>query len=145
MKLKIVVVDLELAPTARRLAIFAAIVSSAIVLGGAVPYTFSTGDILSSKAVNDDFANLDARISSGRTVVTNEAGVSYSTGYTLYCGATATETGAFVSGTKTGYAAAKAQCETVPGCSAGAHMCTTDEILRTVQLGTITPGGWIAT
>lgn len=145
MKLKIVVVDLELSPATKRLAIFSGIALSAIVLAGAVPYTFSTGDVLSSKAVNDDFANLDSRISSGRTVVTNDAGVSYSVGYTLYCGATAAVTGAITSGSKTGYAGAKAQCETVPGCSPSAHMCSSEEIVRTTEMGTITASGWIAT
>ena len=142
MKLKIVVLDLSVPPEARRAALLALLV---VGLAAAVPYTFSSGDILSSKAVNANFADVDAHIASGRFVFINDAGVSYSTGFTRYCGAATGGTGSITSGAKSGYSAAKAQCETVPGCSASAHMCSSEEVIRTAQMGVVSAQGWIST
>jgi hypothetical protein len=142
MKLKLVVVDFEIPPRVRRAMLLVLFV---VVCAGAVPYTFTTGDVLSSKAVNANFDDLDKRIGAGRFVTTNDAGVSYSTGLTVYCGATAAVNGAITSGAKTGYAAAKAQCESVPGCSPSAHMCETSEVVRSAQLGVSIAPGWIST
>ena len=142
MKFKLVVIDIEIPRAVKRAALLLLLTSS---VAAAVPYTFTTGDILSSKAVNANFADLDSRLGTGRMVATNDAGVSYSTGFTVYCGETAAVTGAFASGTKVGFAAAKAQCETVPGCSRSAHMCTSEEVVRSSQMGYPTGNGWFST
>ena len=66
----------------------------------------------------------------------------------LYCGATAATTGrlrAGPGGSLVGYRAGRALCETACG-SRTAHMCSTDEMLRTFQLGRDDfPDGWMAT
>ena len=142
MKLKVIVIDVQIPRALKRAAL---LVLLTLGLAAAVPYTFTTGDILSSKAVNANFADLDSRLASGRFVTTNDAGVSYSTGFTTYCGKSASVTGAFASGAKVGFAAAKAQCESVPGCSPSAHMCTSEEIVRTSQMGYPTGNGWFST
>lgn len=142
MKFKVVVVDVEIPRNLKRAALLLLLTTS---VAAAVPYTFTTGDILSSKAVNANFADIDSRLGSGRMVATNDAGVSYSTGFTIYCGESAPVTGAFASGAKVGFAAAKAQCQTVPGCSPSAHMCTSEEIIRTSQMGYPTGNGWFST
>jgi hypothetical protein len=65
-----------------------------------------------------------------------------------FCGATAATEGAFSGpGALTGYASARAQCQGVATCSkTTAHMCTSEEIARTRQLGgaitTTTTYGW---
>jgi hypothetical protein len=72
---------------------------------------------------------------------------SYSLGAT-YCGATAATEGAFSGpGSLTGYASAKAQCQGVSGCSpAAGHMCTNEEIVRSMQVGVaVGASGWIST
>ena len=142
MKFKVIVIDVQIPRALKRAAL---LVLLTLGLAAAVPYTFTTGDILSSKAVNANFADIDSRLGSGRMVATNDAGVSYSTGFTIYCGKSAALTGAFASGAKVGFAAAKAQCESVPGCSPSAHMCTSEEIVRTSQMGYPTGNGWFTT
>jgi hypothetical protein len=85
------------------------------------------------------FANLQSQIT---TIQTSQAQATATEGYSLgatYCGVTRTPTeGSFrVPGDPlTGYAAAKSQCEEVSTCSrTAAHMCTADDLLRTVQRG----------
>lgn len=66
MKIKLVVVDLELSRRTRRLAVLGAI--SAAVLGAAafaaasVPHTWNDGEVLSASDLNATFAALDARL-----------------------------------------------------------------------------------
>lgn len=77
---------------------------------------------------------------------TSDAGtVSYSVGPTKFCGSTPFTTAGTIdyAGLK-GYAAAKKACETVPSCgnSVTAHMCTSEELVRTAQLGAPTESGW---
>jgi hypothetical protein len=68
MKMKLVVVDLELLPRTRRLATFFAI--GVLALGGAaiayagVPRTWSDGDRLTALDLNGNFAALDGRVTS---------------------------------------------------------------------------------
>jgi len=66
MKFKVVVVDLELSPRARRLSAWAG--AAALVLGAAtvayasVPVTFSAGTTLHAADLNQNFTSLDQRI-----------------------------------------------------------------------------------
>lgn len=68
-----------------------------------------------------------------------------------YCGATAIAYSgnllAAVPGAANGYAAAKTLCENVSGCTVGAHMCISDEIVRSLAMGVSLPaaGGWYST
>jgi hypothetical protein len=93
------------------------------------------GDIT---AINDNFTSLQAQVNAleaFRTQATADGG--YSLGAT-YVGVTSTFNGAQVGG----YTAAKQQCQTAYGASA--HMCTTEEIGRSAQVGVALPTnlGW---
>ncbi len=78
---------------------------------------------------------------SGRLVVSaNNKRISFGG---LFCGATASSTGALGSGADTGYLAAKALCERVSGCSSSAHMCNGEEAINSHLLGITLPQGWV--
>jgi hypothetical protein len=64
-----------------------------------------------------------------------------------YCGKTAETPAAFNTGTFQGYLAAKVLCEGVAACnmSPSAHMCTSEEIVRSMQLGDSVEWGWYST
>lgn len=79
---------------------------------------------------------------------TSDAGVttSYSVGATRFCGITpTTTTGQVVYAATTGYAGVKKACENVSSCgnSPTAHMCTSEEMARSSELGVPTATGWI--
>lgn len=65
-----------------------------------------------------------------------------------FCGQTAAITGAITEPgfADFGYPRAKELCEAVPGCSSGAHMCTSDEMVRdaTLRRSPAAGEGWIA-
>lgn len=153
MKLKIVVIDLEIPSRTKRLALMIGIPLIAVlaisgVAASAVPYKFGPGDQLTSQSINANFADLDGRISTNGRYVTVlvDGGASYSMGATKACGTTAPQSGQFAGpNATTGYAAAKALCEGVNTCSKSAHMCTSEEVVRMAQLGIGTANGWIST
>ncbi len=66
MKLKLVVVDLELSRRARRIAVLgavcAAVLGGAALAGASVPHAWSDGEVLSATDLNANFAALDARL-----------------------------------------------------------------------------------
>jgi hypothetical protein len=64
-----------------------------------------------------------------------------------YCGSTTATIGTFNSGTHQGYLAAKDLCESVADCnqSPSAHMCTSEEIVRSMQVADVVPWGWYST
>lgn len=77
-----------------------------------------------------------------RHTVSTDAG-SISVGG-IWCGYSDPKTGTITApGGLTGYRAAKVLCETVSGCTRTAHMCTTDEMIRTTSLGVMVTG-WYA-
>jgi hypothetical protein len=99
---------------------------------GAVPYAVESGGVA--------FSNV--RIPAGTAwpgpTVISKGGKSYSVN-AVYCGATAA-----TNANLGGYSAAKSMCETACS-SASAHVCTTEEMLRTAGLGmTLPPNGWYA-
>ena len=102
-----------------------------------VPNTFSPGDKLTAKTMNDNFKALQDAINSARVVTKN--GKQYSIGAT-YCGASIATNGQITNG----YAGAKYLCEQVQACanSPSAHMCTSEELSRTRQMGIAVPDGW---
>ena len=107
---------------------------------------FKSGDALSSKDVNANFQSLQDQISAVSTVVTR-SGVQISTNGVFCSASKSPTTGSVTYGTKVGYAGAKAACE--DACkSPAAHMCTGEEMVRSVAIGVadIPPGDlWIAT
>jgi hypothetical protein len=115
---------------------------SAIVYA-TVPNTFAPGDPLSSSKINANFTSLDGRITAlekfdigASRIVETRGGKAWSLG-AVYCGVTASTTGQITGG----YAGVKGLCETA--CiSTSAHMCTSEEIVRTAQVGVAAPAGW---
>jgi hypothetical protein len=134
-KIKVVVIDFETPRWARKLAAFA--VPLVIVLGlatvvFATPHQWKTSDTLQADDLN------------GLNVVT-KGGVKYSVGATTYCGTGTATTGAISAPNgKNGYAGAKALCEASAGCGASqtAHQCSSEELLRSIQMGIAVPNGW---
>jgi hypothetical protein len=164
MKLKIVIVDLEIPPRVKRWGIRIGIPAVLLVGAGAVavasvPTVWTGGQVLTAAALNANFTALDARITAlealpaqvtalqAQTAVTIGS-VSYSVGATKYCGVGPTSTaGAISYNGVTGYAGAKAMCQASLGCgmSPTAHMCTADELIRSSQLGAAPSAtGWYA-
>ena len=67
MKLKVVIVDLEVSPRAKKWCLRAGIPLALLVGGGAIawaspPHAFSDGQILTAQELNDNFTALDARL-----------------------------------------------------------------------------------
>jgi hypothetical protein len=158
MKIKLIVIDLELSARAKRIA--AAVAIPLVVLGGGavayanVPHTWKDGDLLTAKDLNGNFDDLDGRVAALDQRITKVEALSakqtsngnYSIGAT-YCGATANTPGDLsgINAAGGGYAKAAAACRST--CSSPtAHMCTADELVRTKTL-TGGPGasGWYAT
>jgi hypothetical protein len=91
MRIKIVVIDLEIPPRVKRwalrLAIPAVILGLAGVAFASLPHTFASGEVLTAASLNADFQNLDGRVSTletgrtiGASVVYTSATPSYSLG-----------------------------------------------------------------
>lgn len=124
--------------TARRVAVLG---TTLIMLGAATAVyasqvTFTSGQALTAADLNNNFNELYAKAAKP-TITAN--GKSISIGGT-YCGQTsATYDGAGVGG----YAGGKAKCQTTCA-SATAHMCSTEEAVRSTALGIGLAGGWIA-
>jgi hypothetical protein len=132
-----------------RSAVVAGAVIGALGLGVAIAApknTFKANDPLSSQKMNENFDDLDARIGAVETKpVITKGGKQYST-FATFCGMTsATYDGKTVGG----YAGAKSKCEAASSCgnSPSAHMCTAEEMVRSVQLSVpvTTADGWYAT
>jgi hypothetical protein len=142
MKIKVYVLDLEIPRRTKRVAVLlsaplAVLIGLGAIAYATVPNVFMSGEPLSSAQMNANFGNLDGRLTAVEAILgTATADGGYSLGAT-YCGPTAATLGSFSGpGTLTGYASAKAQCQAVTGCSPKtAHMCTSEEMVRTRQLG----------
>lgn len=136
MRIKVYVI--ELSPAAKRtlaLGVAAAIMLATTLRADAnVPNMFNTGDVLSAQKMNANFADIDAW--RGHPVVA-VGGAKFSLG-AAYCGLSTATTGQITSGGKTSYAAGKALCETTCG-SPSAHMCTSDELVRSMAAGIVEP------
>lgn len=139
MKIKVYVIDFETPRWVRKT--LAYVVPAIVVLGVAAvviaaPVQWGASETLTQAKMN------------AITVVTNGS-VSYSVGATKYCGTgPSPTTGAISYNTLTGYAGAKAMCQASTGCgpSLTAHMCTSDEILRSRMVGISVPtSAWYAT
>jgi hypothetical protein len=125
------------------LAVVALLSAVSGIVYATVPNTFAAGDALSSSKINANFSSLDGRVTTlekfnvgASRIVETRNGKSWSLG-AVYCGVTASTTGQIAGG----YAGVKALCETACT-STSAHMCTSEEIIRTAQLGVAAPAGW---
>ena len=142
----------------RRLSKPALVVAAlAVVVGGAAVYAATANpltldnhpanSVLSSATLNGNFSAiqtavraLQTQVASGRLVATINS-KQFSVGATRYCGATPTASP--FSGNIGGYGTAKAQCETACS-SSSAHMCTSEELVRSVAVGITVATGWYA-
>ncbi len=104
-------------------------------VGFAVPVTFADGNVLTAAQLNNNFSNLEQRLTAVERRL-NGSG-KYSMGAT-YCGATATS----YTGNLGGYVTGKGLCEATCGGSRSAHMCVTEEVLHSVATGMTVPYGW---
>jgi len=111
----------------------------------AVPKVFQDGETLTAADLNRDFGDLEARVASVEAFKERATkGGKYSVGG-AYCGATASTLGDLsgISAPGSSYTKAKAACEAVTGCSLTAHVCTEEEIYRSVSTRNAPPDGWI--
>lgn len=131
-------IKLDLTPRQKRL-IKAGLVVGAVIgglgvgLAVAAPHQWKASDPLTASDLNSI------------AVATGPDGGRYSGGATKYCGIGATSTnGAPSYGGKAGYPATKALCEASTACgnSATAHMCSTEEVIRSASMGINMPSGW---
>jgi hypothetical protein len=102
------------------------------------------GQPVSAMKLAGNLNDLDARVS--KPTIT-KMGKQFSIGAT-YCGVTATTPGDLSAlGGANAYAGAKAACQLVAACgnSLSAHMCSSEELTRTMQLGLPSPStSWYA-
>jgi hypothetical protein len=139
MKIKVYVVDFELAPVVRRwwwrlgAGVVALCGITAIAYAVTLPKTFKDGDTLSAADLNASFRAVS---------VLTYNGSSYSVGATKFCGATTTH----YTGNLGGYAGAKQACETACA-SPTSHMCMPEEMVRSAAVGVPMQGvnGWVST
>jgi hypothetical protein len=139
MKIKVYVVDLEIPPPMKRRLIVTSVSLAvfglgAIAFAAAVPNVFQDQDLLSASAMNANFAAVTQAQANGRV---------YSVGPTLYCGATVPTQGDLrdLSTPAQSYPKTKGACEGACN-SPSAHMCTFDEVERSVALGVDVARGW---
>jgi hypothetical protein len=170
-KLKIVIVDLELSTKAKKRLAFGIplaliLASGAVAFAGmdwALPHEWSNsagptyaGPSLKASDLDDNFnaladagASLEARVAALEAAHAREtADGGYSLGGT-FCGQTAASYSgniqSQVSGTTNGYEAAKSICQTTCQ-SVSAHMCSSEELIRSRALGNtvLTLESWIS-
>jgi len=128
--------------TVFRFGLVTAFVIAATSIGYAdVKHVFAKGDVVSAAAMNENFADMDGRITSAH-VATNGTS-SYSMGATKACTSAPMTDGNIGKGVS-GYALAKKACEASCG-SKTAHMCSAEEVVRLAQMGTPANPGWIST
>jgi hypothetical protein len=128
-----------------RLRVVAGAVGALLVgtgLARADVFVFEPEKKLTAQQLNDSFAALQQQLAELRAksiVVRN--GRSFSVGAT-FCGTTAPTKGAFAVGETSGYAAAKSSCEKSACGSDSAHMCSSEEVVRSRQAGLLVTDGW---
>jgi hypothetical protein len=140
MKIRVLAIDFETPRWLRRVAAYVVpfvLVAGAVSAVVAAPQQWKANDPLTATDLNK------------LAVVAGPGGVRSSVGATKFCGPSSTSTnGSFsyttASGTVAGYVAAKAMCEAAAACGSSptAHMCSGEEILRSVQIGVPVSTGW---
>ena len=116
-----------------------------IVAVGAVAFAtdftpFAQGEQLGKTKMNMNFQVLQDRIATLETkaIITRNS-KKWSLG-AVFCGRTSPTTGQIANG----YAGAKALCETSCA-SPSAHMCTSEDVIRSAQMGITVQQGWYST
>lgn len=145
-----IVIDLELSRRQKQVirgAVVVGAVVAALGIGVAIadPLAFSTSESLSSTKMNNNFTDLNTRL---HTVEATLAHATADGGYSLgatYCGETAPADGTLSALSGSGYAKARTACQALGTCSATAHMCTGEELTRSVAIGDVPGTGWYAT
>jgi hypothetical protein len=109
----------------------------------AAPETFNAGDTLSASKINANFKESNDRLTKLEKQINGNA--KYASG-AVFCKATLGATPGDMSGLggAKGYAGAKAACQVTCDNSATAHMCTSEELLRSVSMGIPLKEGWYA-
>jgi hypothetical protein len=95
------------------------------------------GQKLSASDIDGYLNDLNARLT--KSVQVTNGNSSYSLG-AVYCGKTGTNPNPIGGG----YTAVKGLCQTACGGAATAHVCTSDEMVRSAQLGVTLAQGWFA-
>lgn len=139
MKVRVYVIDFAIPHRVKRWALrlgipLAGLTGLSAIAYASLPKMWAANDTLTASDLNNNFNALDARIRFVGTL--NSA--SYSVGFTSYCGATTQTTPALG-----GYVLAKAACQSACTGSASAHVCSTEEVLRSVELNVSVPQGWV--
>lgn len=138
-----ITLDLDITPRQKRLlrimaaaGIFVGFCGVGVALA-AVPHSFANGTPLSAQTMNENFAYLDQKV----RVVGTVNGRAFSSGVTKFVGATPASYNAGEVGT---YAGGKDKCEAAFNSSApkSAHMCSADELGRSLSAGLSVPLGW---
>jgi hypothetical protein len=126
-------------------------------------YAFNGGEKLTAKALDGNFKSLDGRVGALQTghsalekrvaaieamrgmppVILDQAGEGYSVGGT-YQVRTEPVSGAITLGTLKGYRAANLKCKKTAA-SDSAHMCSSEEVVRSRQRGKEVESGWYTT
>lgn len=141
--------------TTKRLMVLGTYAAGLLLAGVAYAVTtpFGENDTLTATALNGNFSSLQAEVDGLKADVAALKAANaketqngkYSSG-AVFKGVAVPTKGSIVSGTKTGYAAAKERCQTaVTPASDSAHMCTGEELVRARQLGIVIPRGWYST
>ena len=116
----------------------------AVALALTLPKTFAQSDPVSAAEINANFKTLAdgvTALEAKKTVTVTLNGMQYSVGATAYVGGTQGYMGADIQG----YTGAKRKCEAAFPSRPGVHMCTTEELARTAQVGIVVPNAsWYA-
>jgi hypothetical protein len=107
--------------------------------------TFTNGTVADATQVNQNFSTLDSRVAALESLNSKATqGGKYSVGAS-FCGTTVPTMGDLsgLSAPGSSYTKTKAACEVVVNCSSTAHMCTVEELYRSVTTGTTVPYGWV--
>ena len=145
MKIKVVVLDLELSKSFKRAA--ASVVSAGVLLLGfgstvdAAPPGFTAGEPLSASKMNASFAEVDGRIARIEARIGTDRQYAQNA---IYVKATVPTPGDLTGlGVERGYAGARKACQQKTG-SQTAHVCTNEEVVRSLSLGIAVPVGKFA-
>jgi hypothetical protein len=131
----------------RRVLLYVVMPLGFVVVAGVAAHAYDTtwiasGQQVSAAALKNDLDEAQTRIAAleaFRAQATADGG--YSLGAT-YCGSTPATNGQITGG----YPGARALCQTACGGSPKAHMCTNEELVRTLQTSVASSiGGWYST
>jgi hypothetical protein len=139
-----IVLEIGLTSSQRRIVRGAVVVATVIATLGvgvviaAPSHTWKAGEPLSAAQLNETLVDIDRRahlLSNGTS--------TYSVGATRFCGKTPLP---YSGKSIEGYSGAKQKCEKVASCSPSAHLCSEEEVVRSLAVGIdlgLSPNAWI--